>query len=169
MHDTRISISLLTQLNKKDILFYDIAIDYNPNNLQSHMGLVVGKATRTGLGTGTGEYEARCDFIPPPDKIKKVRFDDWWNKIVLVDAKHKSILTRKDVVLTVANQDGGAHIDPNLNEAYADLTRFNGLGYHVIVNGKEQKFIVGPELASIRQIAYEVLKSLKDEFPEYFS
>lgn len=119
------------------------------------------------MGPDGAEYEPPLDFGPPDRYIKgKVNFDDYWNKIVFVD-NNQNKLTRKQLVLAVANKDGGAHVDPKLNAAYNDITRNNSLGFKYTINGKESP-ITDPELASIRQIAHEVLKSLNDEFPEYF-
>ena len=70
------------------------------------------------------------------------------------------------MVLTVANKEGGTHIDPKLDEAYANLSRFNSLGWKVFMSGVEKDFNNTPVLPSIRQIAHEVLKTLKDEFPD---
>jgi len=160
LHDKgRTSVSLLTLLNKKDILFYDTALEYNPNNLLSMPGLVMLKA-----GPDGGEY------IPPLDmrcSKGKIPFPQWWSNIVVVDIKgNKS--TRKDLVLTVCEKDGGAHVDPKLDEAYYAFSRSNSLGWKYQKDGVVQDFTGRPELASIRQVAYEVLKSLKDEFPEHF-
>ena len=160
LHDKgRTSVSLLTLLNKKDILFYDTALEYNPNNLLSMPGLVMLKA-----GPDGGEY------IPPLDmrcSKGKIPFPQWWSNIVVVDIKgNKS--TRKDLVLTVCEKDGGAHVDPKLDEVYYAFSRSNSLGWKYQKDGVVQDFTGRPELASIRQVAYEVLKSLKDEFPEHF-
>ena len=163
LHDTNQSISLMTLLKKKNILFYDTALDYNPKNLMPTMGLIVIK-----MGPNGGEYVPPLDDGAPERYQKgKIPFEKWWNKIVFVD-KSGTKLTRKELVLAVSNKDGGAHIDPKLNKAYADLTRFNSLGWKFVKNGVEQEVITPPELVSIRQIAHEVLKTLKDEFPEYF-
>ena len=77
-------------------------------------------------------------------------------------------LTRRNLVLAVSNKDGGAHVDRRLDKDYADITRFNSLGWRFVQNGNKRHFATHPELASVRQISHEVLKSLKDEFPEYF-
>lgn len=167
VHDTPKSTSLLTHLNKKNILFCDTALDFNPNNLLPHLGLIRVKGTVLGLGLGAGAYEAMLDDLLPSITVKKEPYIKWWKKPVIVERNQEIELTRKDLVLAVTNQDGGAHVDHNLDEDYAKLTKFNALGYNIFINGKLQPMIVGPELASIRQIAHEVLKSLKDEFPEY--
>ena len=163
LHDTQNLTSLLTLLKKNDILFYDTSLDYNPNNLLPTLGLIMLKS-----GPNGGEYVTPLGGGAPTRYQKgKIPFIQWWNKIVLVDDKGNR-LTRKDLVLTVCNKDGGAHVDPKLDEAYFALSRSNSLGWKYIKNGVEKDFASRPELASIRQISYEVLKSFKDEFPEYF-
>lgn len=163
LHDTQSSTSLLTLLKKKDMLFYDTALDYDPSNLAPTMALIMMR-----LGPDGAAYVPPLDDGPPERYLKgKIPFEKWWNKIVLVDTKGNK-LTRKDLVLAVSNKDGGAHVDPVLDQAYADLTRFKSLGWVFVSNGVEKDFSTRPELASIRQITHEVLKSLKDEFSEYF-
>ena len=163
LHDTQNSTSLLTLLKKKNILFYDTSLDYNPHNLASTMGLIMMR-----IGPNDARYVPPLDDGPPMRYRKaKIAFEKWWNKIVFVDTKHNK-LTRKDLILAVSNKDGGAHIDSKLNKAYADLTRFDSLGWKFIKDGIEKDFATRPELASVRQMSHEVLKSLQDEFPEYF-
>lgn len=162
LHDTNNSTSLLTLLNKKNILFHDTALDYRPSNVLPSMCLIMMKIDSAGAS-----YASPLDEGPPIRYSKaKISFDNWWNKIVFHIPGSDS-LTRKDLVLAVSNKDGGAHVDLKLNQAYANLTRFNSLGWKSIVNGKE-KDVTNPELYSIRQIAHEILKTLKDEWPEYF-
>lgn len=163
VHDTSGSKSLLAQLEKKNILFYDTASDFNPKNLVTHIGLA---AIMVG-GTGGAEYSARLDDIPPHRLNKKVPFSDWWNKVVIVD-KGPTQFTREDLVLNVSNKDGGAHIDPSIDIKYALLSRFNSMAWKVVGGGVESPFKNRPELACIRQISYEILKTFKDGFPEYF-
>ncbi len=163
LHDTKNSISLLTQLNKKDILFYDNSLDDRPKNIAPFMGLIA-------IGINFVNGNSNASYIPRLDDdlrgtTRKKSFEDWWNKIVL-DDKKDNILTRKDLVLTVANKDGGAHIDPNLDRAYGNITRYESLGVEFVSSKGEKGIASKVELASIRQIAHEVLKSLKDELTE---
>lgn len=163
LHDSQNSTSLLTLLKKKDILFYDTSLDYNPNNLPSTMGLII-----TEMEKKSAKYVPPLDDGPPTRYRKgKISFEKWWNKIVFVDRKGNK-LTRRDLVLAVANKDGGVHIDHELDKDYADITRFDSLGFMFVQDGNKRYFATHPELASVRQISHEVLKSLKDEFPEYF-
>ena len=110
---------------------------------------------------GTVTYIARASGPPNPDgPLRVVPFEQWWNEVVIKD-RGGNTFTRKDIVLTMANKEGGAHVDPNLNESYANLTRFNAQGWKVITGGT----VTVPEnsitAASMRQIAHEMLESLK--------
>jgi len=160
IHDTKFSTSLLTHLKKKDILFYDTANEYDPYNLAPTIGLVCMQC-----GPEGAKYIAPLD-----DNIrvqnKKVPFEKWWEKIVIADTKGNK-LTRKDLILSITNKDGGAHIDKKLDEDYANLIKLNTIGWKYF-SGELEGNMQGAELASVRQITYELLKSLKNEFPECF-
>ncbi|MNY38532.1 hypothetical protein D3C86_1731660 [compost metagenome] len=99
--------------------------------------------------------------------MRKVSFEDWWDKIVFVD-QHQSRFSRKDIVLTVANQDGGAHVDPSLDESYIRLAKENSLGWKLSVGSSEKDLNNGPVYPSIRSIANELLATLRDICPELF-
>lgn len=152
VHNTKSSQSLLTQLQRTSTMFYDTCPAFDPRNLATFQGLVA-----LNLGT-TKKYVAMLDRLPMK-KIPKTDFMFWWNKVVFVD-KDRNQLTRRDLVLSVADQDGGAHVDPALNETYASLSRLNSLGWMISEAGT-QRPMPGPEHAAVRQIAHEVLKSLK--------
>jgi len=162
VHDTDSSRSLLALL-KRDIRFYDTALDYDPSNLLVVCGLLMMK-----MGTSGGEYVAPLDNGSPQRYSNgKIPFAQWWGKTIFVNGRGGS-LTRRDLVLTVCDKDGGAHVDLKLDNTYRDFSRANSLGWKFQKDGVEQNFAGRPQLASIRQVAYEVLKSLEDEFPEYF-
>ncbi|MYL44582.1 hypothetical protein GLV94_02905 [Virgibacillus halodenitrificans] len=162
VHDTNRSISLLTQLNSKKIYYYNTAFPFNPNNLLTHLGLISLCPGPTG-----NDYQPFYDEGPPVNHKWKT-FDNWWaEEIVLVDNKRNKF-TRKKLILTSSNQDGGAHIDPNLNQKYANINRKNTMGWEKVVNGKETP-ILNAHLVSIRQIGHELLKTLRNKFPEIVS
>ena len=156
LHDTSSSRSLLSLLNLKNIKFYDTAVDYDPRNLATTWGLVIIKMT-------VGPTPQKPKYIAPLDNPSKasiplVDFEIWWNKIVFADNQRRK-LKRKDLILSAANQDGGAHVDPALDRPYADLSRSNSLGWLTFAAGDIQP-MDDPTRAAIRQIAHEVLKSL---------
>jgi len=150
LHDTKHSFSLLGQLGKKGGMFVDTALPFNPANLCTHHGLVAVK-----LGS-PATYTAWLDGAPVANQVS---FDNWWNTPVFADLKRRQ-LTRKQLVLTAADQDGGAHVDPALDEDYAKLVKSNSLNWFSMGAGEVQP-AAGPERASLRQIAHEMLKTLK--------
>jgi uncharacterized protein YchJ len=96
---------------------------------------------------------------------KWVSFSRWWNSIVFVDTERRA-LSRSKLVLTAANQDGGAHIDCALDEVYHALSRQNSLRWF-FTDGERQIEPGGPEKAAIRQIAHETLKSLHPAYTRF--
>ena len=156
VHETRNSISLLKQLKIKNINFFDTSDDWIPSkNIFFKPMPFIGLAC---MRLGHTNHIPRC-ATPFADKHKKlVSFDKWWEKIVIVD-NNDNKFRRRDIVLTVADQDGGAHVDPKLNPAYMDLKRNNSTGWQMNSN-KKQLPIQSIELASLRQIGYEMLETI---------
>lgn len=156
LHDTKHSKSLLGQLGLKDSDFVDSAFQDDPESIASHGGLV-----GIAVGKGKSELVARLDG-DDPSWFRRVKFSDWWNAPVTRDLKGR-LLSRRELVLAVANKDGGAHVDPELDEVYADLSRGNALGLYDATAEKLEP-LTEPERVTIRQIAHEVLKTLKPEY-----
>ena len=77
--------------------------------------------------------------------------------------------SRRAIVLAVANKDGGAHVDPSLDEAYAALTRGNSMNWKTVAPGGAEADLPGPHLATVRQIAHEVLTTLAFVRPQAFA
>ena len=152
VHDTKRSRSLLTQLSMKDILFFDTAEDVNPGDLMPTFGLVFAK-----VGDGGARYVAPLGAsLPRP--IWLVPFQHWWDKTVIC-LPGDFALSRKYLVLAMADQDGGAHVDPELDELYFRLTREHALSF-VYSGGGTTYPIPHIATASVREIAQEVLTSL---------
>jgi len=165
VHDTSQSTSLLTLLGRKrKMLFYDSASKYDPRNLATGNCLTVVK-----LSANEAEYIAPLDDLSSArDKNKKRSFNNWWERLIIYGDNKNNTFTRKKLVLAVANKEGGTHVDPTLDQQYADLSRFNSLGWKLFVHGEEKDFNNTPILPSIRQISHEVLRTLRDEFPDLF-
>jgi hypothetical protein len=167
------SVSLLTQLGVRDHLpWIDTAIAPDPS--WEH-DFSCGLCRLEGVGKGPSmvmRYAAPLDDLGPDRRHPPAAFVDWWTEPVLADREGHSF-SRGDFIDRVANQDGGAHIDSSLERSYEALTRGNSMR---ILSGKGMLgFNIGvslpddgpgpPEsgiaLASIRQITFEVLESLK--------
>ncbi len=158
LHDTSKSKSLLGQLGMKGVDFCDTAFLFDPDNLLSYMGLLKLQFSSAGL-----QYKPNLDD-EPNSCPRKVNFGDWWEKTVVFADHDRKLIYRKDLVLNIADQDGGVHVDPTLNETYAKLSRLNSLGL-VYTQGNVSRLPKSPERAAVRQIAHEVLKTLK---PGYY-
>lgn len=157
VHDTRNSKSLLGLLGQKSIPFLDTSIPLTPGNRSTHSGLVV-----TSMVPGVGAKHVAFLDDRPGGKPVETEFDSWWSTAVFVDSKGRA-LSRKDLVLAVANQDGGAHVDPKLDQTYADLSRNNSLGLFYS-DGTQSEPLRGPEKAALRQICHELLKTLEPDY-----
>ena len=164
LHETRKSKSLLGQLHLRNISWVDTAVPYDPANLVSHVGLV------------SIQFEETSGRIPwlipkgmPARELKKSEFNKWWSHpvIVAVASAEKRFFSRRNLILNVADTDGGAHVDPDLEEVYAELSRKNIVGFTAIKGGKEYPMLY-PEMPCLRQIAHEVLLTLQEKVPNYF-
>ena len=161
VHDSDKSKSLLGLLGiKTGMGFLDTAHQYDPRNLMSHHGLV-----GLQLGAGGNRYFAPLNQSILGGPNKYVFFPDWWNKVVVADSK-KSKFNRRELVLALANKDGGAHVDPTLDERYADLTRNNSVGW-LVSDGSNQKPLNDVELHSVRQIAHEIILSVERKISKF--
>lgn len=96
-------------------------------------------------------------------------FNTWWTRPVVVSVQKddKRYYSRQNLVLNVADTDGGAHVDEGLEEIYDELSRKNGLGISAIYRGEKYPLIY-PELPCLRQIGHEVLLTLKKTKPNFF-
>lgn len=162
VHEHGASRALLAQLGFRSIRLYDSAGPLDPRNLLPECKLVLMRFSATGARylpvIAAGE--------PLPQPMKPVSFLDWWNRPVLKDDKDRTFC-RRELVLHVANTDGGAHVDPKLDEAYMAISRANSLGW-IFQRGDIVKALDGrPELACMRQIAHELLSSIHRFLPEF--
>ncbi|MEA5048487.1 MAG: hypothetical protein VB034_07745 [Eubacteriales bacterium] len=159
-HTTCKSESILSQLEIQNIVnMLDTSLENSPTNLLSYTGLLFTRVT-----TGSG-----ITYIPLLDDSfffgrKNLPFKKWWSEVVILDDK-KHVFTRRDIVLHVADQDGGAHVDPQIDKKYYDLKKENTLGlYYSDDYHTDEPPVNNPIFPSLRQIAYEVIAT----FEEYF-
>lgn len=155
LHDTGKSHSLLGQLNRKSIQFLDTSGSIDPLSIVGQSGLATLLLTDSG-----GRYVALLDDPRLESSMKN--FDDWWNAIIFRDSKDRE-LSRKGLVLAIANKDGGGHVDPMLDGVYADLSRKSSFSW-TYIDGGTTASISGAHRAAIRQICHEVLKSLMPNY-----
>lgn len=154
LYQNRQSQSLLEQLGLRTKHFMDTAFDLNPRNLLTECPLTVMQ-----LKSGSGRFIASCQAGGRPLGFRWLPFPQWWNANVIKDDRGR-FFNRRELVLNVANTDGGGHVDSELDEAYMDLSRNNSLGW-VLTQGNVETPFPPPVMACIRQIAHEVLETLR--------
>ena len=162
LHDTKGSHSLLGQIGIKERLtFLDTALDPEPGNEASTAIVMIH------LGTSGSQI-----FTPPlgnlsPRRQRKPRksFDEWWHSVVILD-RPRNEFTREGLVLALAHWEGGAHVDPEWESAYADVAKNGSLGWILSSESGIRPLIENPVPASVRQIAFEVDQTLTEQVPE---
>lgn len=154
VHDHgRSSISLLTQVGRKAIQFHSTATPLNPKNLLTEMPLV---AMRGGVGGIEHLSLIEADFEVVTSEQS---FAEWWEAGVLRDNKRR-IFSRKNLVFAFRHGEGGGHVSPDLDEAFAGLARDNSMGWVMSIGDRELVPEYGPQYATIRQIAHELRVTL---------
>jgi len=164
LHDTDTSKSLLGQLGIKDkVQFIDSAdpIDPIPTDRQHNGRTIMVISGMPGL-FGIRPTMEGTKFIAlqslKPNARGVVSFVEWW-KVGCIPGENKARHSREWLVMQMANKEGGAHVDPEITKGYAEL-RTTGMGMTVSSNGVNG-FINSPADVSVRQIAWELLASLK--------
>lgn len=169
LHDRGQSRSVLAQLDLLPHLrLLDSATKFDPRNLISTLGLVALQMTIESEG-GSARYVAPFGDRPNVGR-RLVPFDTWWTRIVASSRPYRpetQTVSRKDLVLALANREGGVHVDPLHDPSYRELAMENGFGFvYRIGHESDDRVVEGdPVAASVRQIAYEVETSLADELP----
>lgn len=148
-HDTANSTSLLTHLGQKYSvhLISTIGLGKTDQQLGNSMVFCIPvMLTMSGVQPPLGNG--------PPPRI--VNCDAWWNEIVMSQAQR---LSRRDVVLSSANQDGGAHIDIAPNQKTVELKEGIGTFTRTIGGVSVTEELIDHHFPMLRQFGYEVLNS----------
>ena len=121
MHDTKNSISLLSHLGRKNRKF--LSTNVKNTRERVHLGLLrrINVGVVDGVG-GESKYWPLCDerYFPRQHNGAMLDQNVWWEEEVIFQSGDSS-LTRKDLVLTMANKDGGAHFDQKIQKKYDDF------------------------------------------------
>jgi hypothetical protein len=158
-HDTKRQKSLLSQLGMKQRRFLDTCPPDRPGNLLSFWGLLTMRVTRSGAA-----YRAPLDDTPTPPR--STAFGPWWDATIFRDQAGERF-SRGRLILTMADQDGGAHVDSGLDAAYANLAHNNALNVFFSSDERSETAPVlgNPERYATRQIAHEVLRTMVSDYP----
>jgi hypothetical protein len=148
-HDTRSSTSLLTHLGKKSSiqLISTIGLGKTDQELGNSFVLSIPvmltmDGVRPPLGAGPAPRTVVCDR--------------WWNEIIMSQSQQFS---RRDVVLSSANQDGGAHVDIAPDNKTIELKDGIGIFTKAVGGVMVTEELTDHHFPLLRQFGYEVLNS----------
>ncbi|HAT7741577.1 TPA: hypothetical protein RQJ57_004231 [Vibrio vulnificus] len=154
-HDTKQSVSLLRHLKIKGSLnLISTFTSQNDIDLPKHINW----HTVLPLMVSGHNVSAPCEEWKVRSNLP---FEKWWNEKIWIEGQHT--LSRRDIVLSAANQDGGAHVANKLDSKTKKMKE--GPTVTIKVNGKViSNLMDNHHYPLIRQIAHEVLNS-----PEFIS
>lgn len=168
LHDTRKQISLLTHLGlKSGITMYDTASEVDPRQLGAHFSLLTLLLPAPDGKPEPARLEARLDGQPASPKPEMQGFDEWWNAVAIRDDDGHHF-SRRDIILYLANKDGGAHVDLHVDPIYLRLASGEAGSWRRWGPGTNE-LIENIELATARQVTHEVLVSLARHHPGFFA
>jgi hypothetical protein len=160
LSDTGKSVSVAQQADiKRAFEMYD-----------SGMYEVTPGMAHSALTWGYGNTYLPCfdDFMDEGTRVF-LPFERWWARKVMSDAEgHK--LSRRKLILALANEGGGAHVIPDsgFGGAYADPERSNWAQTVFAVGGGPWQSVGSPVPAAVREMGYEALVSFARSYPETF-
>lgn len=152
------SRGLLDQLGYRNGRFISSCEEFDELNYAPRPTLLYINVSAAGVN-----WEPRAVSDPHCKESRKLSFTEWWSETIVLDAKGRRF-SRMGLVMHVADTDGGAHVDPGLDDSYMDLTRGNSIGY--MFSDQKIPFIGRPVLACMRQIAHEVFATLRENIAE---
>ena len=170
VHQTDTCRALVHELGLHDRLTWvDTGGVPNPKTASSAACLTLMKV-RTGLQRG-GEYVPKLGLYPPApirtrdgahiDRGSRIPFEHWWTNPVIKDADGAQY-SRKDLVLALSDDDTG---DTEAHAAFTALAASTSLGWY-LADGTwppPTALAAGPVLASVRQIGYEVVQTIRQQ------
>jgi len=119
---------------------------------------VMANSTLSKLSVNCGPMGAT--YVPcldsGPAERRWVDSETWWTEAICVVGSQAKSLARRDIVLAAAEQDGGVHVDEDLDASYQLVKA--GLWQVRAADGTLEA-VPDAHLADLRQMAHEVLSS----------
>jgi hypothetical protein len=149
------SISILTQLGiRASLKFVSSSRPLIPGNVLPEHPLAIIR-----IRGGEAKYISR--FHDSSHRPILVQFHTLWSNESIFRVEDVSV-SRRRLVFALRNQDGGGHLDPKLNEdGYLLMSRASKRSVYFGSRGKPDVPLLGLELASMRQMAWELTKTLE--------
>lgn len=166
IHDKNKSESLLKHLNiKSKIRFVDSAAP-NDGRLHSMTGMTGVRGSKNDGYFGLvakinnqGQLNSVPLFIQHLKEwyqsYQKIDFNTWWDNLIIEVAGQS--FSRKDIVLMIADKDGGAHVDKIVSEEYI-TTKNSSIELNIL--GTKIALERNVVFATVAQIGWELLNSI---------
>jgi len=163
------SISLLKSLGVKESMnFYNTGFEVaDPNMNINLVGFVTVPAKVPAVNNSFDNF-----YLPVLDNSERIdckwlKFEDWWNSQIIVSKtdKRNIIFTRKKITMSMAEQDGGVHVDAleRVDKDYRDIAlSISHIFIHMGPQGEVP--IEYLQYALVRQISHELIKSILKKF-----
>jgi hypothetical protein len=146
--------SLLKQLGIKDKLGY---VDRGLADPPSPPAFVLGFGLCRIRMSSDGIRFVAADLDDPERQHPPVAFVDWWEHPILFDLEGRSY-SRRELIRSLAEKDGGVHIDSHLKSKYGALVASNSMRLEDGSSAPIKNGIVGP---SVRHAAAELIYTLE--------
>ncbi len=128
LHDTRNSVSLLRQIESAFVYDRPDFIDISTKDLMN-------KGQTDFVSSSLCEYNLEHFIDSPPVLTPRAiginsnnhyhfrSFKTWWERLYVIQIDRTNFLSRKDIITLIADTNGGAHVDPNIDERLILLNR----------------------------------------------
>ncbi|MFJ6355772.1 hypothetical protein [Pseudarthrobacter oxydans] len=161
LHDTNASTSLLKYLGLKDKMNFIDGVPAHFHEAAKRAGTAV-FASIGGLAVIRQSADS-ISYVPTFTagglEPTQIPFSPWWTEARMIDPQGNQV-SRKQIVLWLANKDGGAHID-KLPPTYQALTKDGSMGLSFHQPDGTTTEAPSPIPAAMRQIAEEVRVSVR--------
>ncbi len=169
LHDTRMSVSLLRQIesafvyNRPD--FIDISTTEGDLPNKGHTDFVCSSLCEYDLEHFIDSLPVlipRAVSINSNNHYHFRSFKTWWERLHVILIDRTNFLSRKDIITLIADTNGGAHVDPNIDERLILLNRNLAKPLKIgVPTGETVKIYTAQTdqilAANVRSIAEEVL------------
>lgn len=166
VHDTKQSISLFNLMEKKDTMKFCSTASF-PKKAVLHISFI-SPVNKVIDGKSEHTFVPNLNESGSKSNKKWVNFETWYDQKVLVSGENT--FTRKDMILYLANKDGGAHIDPYIEERYYKISKglesflYSSSGPSERLSPNQDKPFLNLINAAVRQIAHELILSIRKNF-----
>ena len=132
VHESHSSVPLLKQIDRDYLKLQILDKESGAAERAAAKARVLGKQTFCSVGFRIG---SRGTLSPVSDLSghELTTLESWWLRPSLIfphEDGTNQIFTRRGIVLTLAEKDGGVHVDPSLPEYYNDLIKKSPIRVH---------------------------------------